>query len=153
MKRNFFHPMLFLLVTMPLFVACGKDSDNDAPSDETSLATLEYLCSRLIWTYAPDEGVKKGESYNCYSFYSFAGENGCTISNVGDSGELSGYYDLSYTPPTVTLKEKNTIGKENKGRSVTLTVYKLTKKGYSQSYLLINGKTYIGTAGDGIYQE
>lgn len=144
--------IFFFLLAMPLMAACGGDDDEKSADEETSQANLEYLCSKTLWAYAPDEGIKKGESYYNYSFYRIAGVDGCTILSGGGSDELSGYYDLTYNPPTVTLKERNSIGYVNKGRSVNLVVYKLTKKGSNQSFLMINGKKYIGGVGGGIYQ-
>ena len=60
-------------------------------------------------------------------------------------------YTFTYNAPEVLLKEREYNGKEIVGgKTRTLTVYKLTKKKYSQKYLLINGKQYMGAVGDGI---
>ena len=154
-KSNFMSMIMLVAIMTPLLISCGGSDEVDDVKNETSQASAEYLCSTLLWVYAPEKGINNGEFYYNYSFYNIAGADGCTITAGSESNdsELSGYYDVTYSFPSVHLKERNSIGYNNKGRSVTLTVYKYTEKGSNSKYLLINGKRYISSIGDGIYQK
>lgn len=150
MKHLNFVSLILMFVITPLLASCGgSDGPNEDNEDVTSPATIEYLCSATLWVYAPDTGINKNEPYENFCFYRIGELTECTI--MGVNGAETGYYTFTYNAPEVLLKEREYNGKEIVGgKTRTLTVYKLTKKKYSQKYLLINGKQYMGAVGDGI---
>ena len=155
-KENYLRLLMIMLLSLPMMVACSSD-DKDEPQDETSTASIEYLCSTLMWVYAPDSGIKSGEEYESFFFGKIGNDLICTITkSVGGSKETSlKRYNFTYTPPTISLKERQDITGIDVpgGETRTLTVYKLTRPKYAnltQDWLLINGKQYASSIGGGI---
>lgn len=152
--------VLMVILLAHLFIT-GCNSSNDDVSeirDETSPATIDYLCSTLLWVYVPDNGIKKGE-YESFFFGKIGDDMFCTITKDNGESNVSSLkrYNCIYTPPTISLKEREEItGKDVPGgESRTITVYKLTRKGYSDwrsssMWLQINGKPYLSTLEGGI---
>ncbi len=154
---KFLSILLLLVLGQSIIVACGSNDDEKNVQDETSPATIDYLCSTLMWVYAPDSGIKKGEEYETFFFGRIGDELICTITKcIGGSDDTSlKRFNFTYSPPTLTLKEKEDItGKiAYEGETRTLTVYKLTRLKYTNSsadWLQINGKTYMKSIGGGV---
>lgn len=146
-----------MLLGQSMIVACGSSDDEGGAKDETSTATIDYLCSTLMWIYLPDSGIKNGEEYESF-FFGKIGENLiCTITKYKEGSKESTIkrYNFTYSSPTVSLIEREEItGKDVPGGETrTLTVYKLTRpqyEKYSEKWLQINGKPYSSSIGGGI---
>ena len=149
--KNLFATIMIVMMSLG-FVSCNSNDYSGVDNVDygvQSPATTEYLCSALLWFYAPDKGIGKEESYENFCFYRINTLTGCTISGVGEC--KSGKYKFTFIPPHVYLKEIDDLGNEKiNGKTRTLTVYKLTKKNYNQKFLLIDGKQYIGGVSGGI---
>ncbi len=150
--RNCILKLIFIFGLLPVLISCSSSDDsteNASDNDIKSPATIEYLCSATIWVYSPDKGIGKNESYENFAFYRIQDLNHCTI--MGFGGIESSKYSFKFDSPTVLLKEIDDLGNEvTGGKTRNLTVYQLTKKNYNQKFLLIDGKQYMGAAGNGI---
>lgn len=142
--------VIFSLLSIGCLVSCGGSDNKESEEDQTSEATIEYLCSTTFWYYLPDTGIKKGESTESYAFYRIGELQGCTWQD----GSESKYYKFTLQAPVVTLKEMDMFNEEIEGGDQrTLTVYKLTRpkyKNHSEKWLQINGKPYVSTIGGGV---
>ena len=125
-----------------LLCSCGKDDDTKTNDEITSEPTVEYLCSALIWAYAPEGGIKSDEKYSNFAFQ--------RINNILYCTAAGKYWVFTLAGSTLTLKETSYWGDVVEGgETKILSVYKLTKND-NRKYLLINGKRYVAAAGSGI---
>ena len=131
-----------LLLLMLIFISCGGDDSTETKNDKTSAPTVEYLCSTIMWAYAPEGGIKQNEEYDNFAFQRIDGVLYCTTGGK--------YWIFSLDGSTLTLKERSYNGGiVEGGETRVLSVYKLTSND-NKKYLLINGKRYIATIGEGV---
>jgi hypothetical protein len=133
---------LLILILVPFLFSCGKDDGTETKNENKSVPTVEYLCSTIMWAYAPEGGIKQGEEYTNFGFQRIDGIQYCTAGK---------YWIFTLEGSTLTLRERdhylNNIVEG--GETKVLSVYKLIGDD-GKKYLLINDKRYIATIGDGI---
>ena len=132
---------LLILLLVPFLFSCGKDERTETKNENKSVPTVEYLCSTIMWAYAPEGGIKQGEEYTNFCFQRIDGVQYCTAGK---------YWLFTLEGSTLTLKEKSYNGGiVEGGETKVLSVYKLIGDD-GKKYLLINDRRYIATIGDGI---
>lgn len=149
--------VMFILLGQPILVSCGSNNDDEEVQDETSPATIDYLCSTLLWVYVPDRGLKDGEVYESFFFGKIGDNLMCTIIKYKEGSDESSrkMFNFTYSAPTLYLREREDITGNDVpgGETRTLTVYKLTRPryaNYSANWLQIDGKPYSSSIGGGI---
>ena len=148
---------MFMLLGQQIIMSCGSKNDEETVQDETSPATIDYLCSTLMWIYVPDNGIKNGEEYESFFFGKIGDDLICTITKYKGGTKESSIkrFNFTYSSPTLSLREREDITGNDVlgGETRTLIVYKLTRPqyaNYSANWLQIDGKPYSSSIGGGI---